>query len=139
MCRPQTFLIGVNGKSRFEELAFANPFSLDYVADGEPVTLRSALVSKGFFDVLGATPLHGRIFAPEEYEPGKNKSVILSYGLWQRRFGSDPNIVGTKLTLDAEPMTVVGVMRPDFRLHLFDVDEELWGPEVITERSQITA
>ena len=130
---PANFLDWRERQKSFEELAFANPFSLDYVADGEPVTLRSALVSKGFFDVLGATPLHGRVFAPEEYEAGKNKSVILSYGLWQRRFGSDPNIVGTKLTLDAEPMTVVGVMRPDFRLHLFDVDEELWGPDVITE------
>lgn len=130
---PANFLDWRERQKSFQELAFANPFSLDYVADGQPVTLRSSLVSKGFFDVLGATPLHGRIFTPEEYEPGTNKSVILSYGLWQSRFGSDPNIVGTKLTLDAEPMTVVGVMRPDFRLHLFDVDEELWGPDVITE------
>jgi putative ABC transport system permease protein len=73
------------------------------------------------------------VFAPEEYEAGKDKVVILSYGLWQRRFGSDPKVIGTKLTLDEEPMTVVGVMRPDFRLHLFDVDEEMWGPEVITD------
>ena len=130
---PANFLDWRERQKSFAELAYANPFSFDYVADGEPLTLRSALVSKGFFDVLGATPLHGRIFTPEEYEAGKNKSVILSYGLWQRRFGSDPNIVGTKLTLDKEPMTVVGVMRPEFRLHLFDVDEELWGPEVITE------
>lgn len=130
---PANFLDWRERQKSFQELAFANPFSFDYVADGQPVTLRSALVSKGFFDVLGASPLHGRIFVPEEYEPGKNKSVILSYGLWQRQFGSDPNIVGTKLTLDSEPMTVVGVMRPDFRLHLFDLDEELWGPEVITE------
>src|SRR5918995_3657521 len=130
---PANFLDWRERQKSFEEIAFANPFSFDYVADGEPVTLRSALVSKGFFDVLGATPLHGRIFTPEEYEPGKNKSVVLSYGLWQRRFGGDPNIVGTKLTLDAEPMTVVGVMRPDFRLHMFDVDEELWGPQVVTD------
>lgn len=130
---PANFLDWRERQQSFQELAFANPFSLDYVADGEPVTLRSALVSKGFFDVLGATPLHGRVFAPEEYEPGKNKSVILSYALWQRLFGSDPHIVGTKLTLDGEAMTVVGVMRQDFRLHLFDVGEELWGPQVITE------
>ncbi|HEX6729407.1 MAG TPA: ABC transporter permease [Pyrinomonadaceae bacterium] len=126
---PANFLDWRERQKSFEQLAFANPFSLDYVADGEPVTFRSALVSKGFFDVLGAAPLHGRVFAPEEYDPGKTNVVILSHGLWQRRFGSDPNIVGTKLTLDEQPMTVVGVMRPDFRLHLFDIDEELWGPQ----------
>ncbi len=130
---PANFLDWRDRQKSFEDLAFANPFSFDYVADGEPVTIRSALVSKGFFDVLGASPLHGRVFAPEEYEAGKDKVVILSYGLWQRRFGSDPKVIGTKLTLDEEPMTVVGVMRPDFRLHLFDVDEEMWGPEVITD------
>ena len=130
---PANFLDWRERQTSFEQLAYANPFSFDYVADAEPVTLRSALVSKGFFDVLGASPLHGRIFAPEEYQEGKNKVVILSHGLWQSRFGGDPNIVGAKLTLDKEPMTVVGVMRPDFRLHLFDVDEDLWGPEVEAE------
>ena len=130
---PANFLDWRERQKSFEQLAYANPFSFDYVADGEPVTLRSALVSKGFFDVLGATPFHGRIFAPEEYEEGKNKVVILSFGLWQSRFGGDPNVIGTKITLDKEPMTVVGVMRPDFRLHLFDTDEELWGPEVEAE------
>jgi len=130
---PANFLDWRDRQKSFEELAFANPFSFDYVADGEPVTIRSALVSKGFFDVLGASPLHGRVFAPEEHEAGKDKVVILSYGLWQRRFGSDPKIIGTKLTLDEQPMTVVGVMRSDFSLHLFDVDEEMWGPDEITD------
>jgi putative ABC transport system permease protein len=130
---PANFLDWRERQKSFEELAFANPYSLDYVADGEPVTFRSAMVSKGFFDVLGAVPLHGRVFAPEEYEAGKNKVVILSHGLWQRRFGSDPNVIGRNLTLDEEPMTVVGVMRPDFRLHLFDIDEEMWGPQEIVE------
>jgi putative ABC transport system permease protein len=130
---PANFLDWRERQKSFEELAFANPYSLDYVADDEPVTFRAALVSRGFFDVLGAVPLHGRVFAPEEYEAGKNKVVILSHGLWQRRFGSDPNILGRSLTLDEEPMTVVGVMRPDFRLHLFDIDEEMWGPQEIDE------
>jgi putative ABC transport system permease protein len=130
---PANFLDWRERQNSFEELAFANPYSLDYVADGEPVTYRAGLVSKGFFDVLGAVPLHGRVFAPEEYEAGKNKVVILSHGLWQRRFGSDPNVIGRSLTLDDQPMTVVGVMRPDFRLHLFDIDEEIWGPQEFIE------
>ncbi len=130
---PANFLDWRERQKSFEDLTFANPYSFDYVADAEPLTIRAALVSKGFFDALSASPLHGRIFAPDEYEDGKDKVVILSYGLWQRRFGGDQNLVGTKITLDGEPRTVVGVMRPDFRLHLFDVDEEMWGPNVLTE------
>jgi len=135
---PANFMDWSERQKSFEQLAFANPYSFDYVGDGEPVTFRSALVSKGFFDVLGATALHGRVFRHDEYEEGKNKVVVLGYPLWQQRFGGDPNVIGSKLTLDDEPMTVVGVMRPEFRLHLFDTDEELWGPQVLTEdlRSQ---
>ena len=135
---PANFLDWRERQKSFEQLAFANPYSFDYVGDGEPVTFRSALVSKGFFDVLGASALHGRVFTYDEYEEGKNKVVVLSYGLWQQKFGGDTSIIGSKLTLDDAPMTVVGVMRPEFRLHLFDIDEELWGPQVLTEdlRSQ---
>ena len=60
---------------------------------------------------------------------GRNQVVVLSYGLWQRRFGGEPKVVGQKLTLDGEPMTVVGVMPPEFKLLLFDRDEELWWPQ----------
>ena len=63
---PANFLDWRERQTSFEQLAYANPFSFDYVADAEPVTLRSAVVSKGFFDVLGASPLHGRLLAPEE-------------------------------------------------------------------------
>jgi putative ABC transport system permease protein len=130
---PANFLDWRERQKSFEELAFANPNSFDYVGDGEPVVFRAALVSKGFFQILGSAPLHGRVFTDDEYEEGKNKVVVLSYGLWQRRFGGDVNVIGRKLTLDEEPMTVVGVMRPDFRLHFFHVDEEMWGPNVLTE------
>ena len=130
---PANFLDWRDRQQSFEVLAFANPYSLDYLAGGEPVTFRAAMVSRGFFEVLGASPLHGRVFTSEEYEGGKNNVVILSHALWQRRFGGNPAIVGTTLTLDDEPMTVVGVMKPDFRLHLFEIDEEMWGPQVVTE------
>src|SRR5262245_56475695 len=108
---PANFLDWRERQNSYEQLAAANPFSFDYVGDGEPVTLRSALVSKGFFEVLGANALHGRVFTTDEYEEGKNKVVVLSYSLWQQKFGGDTKIIGSKLTLDDEPMTVVGVMR----------------------------
>jgi len=67
--------------------------------------------------MLGAKPMLGRIFLPEEDLPGKPETVVLTYGLWQREFAGDPNIVGRAITLDGQPHTVVGVLSPDFRLN----------------------
>src|SRR6185503_4280517 len=130
---PANFIDWRERQKSFEQLAFANPNGFDYVGDSEPITLRASLVSKGFVEVLGCHARQGRVFAPDEYEEGKDKVVVLSYGLWQQRFGGDPKIIGSKLTLDEEPRTVVGVMPPYFRLHLFDIDEEMWGPQVLLE------
>ena len=130
---PANFLDWRDRQQSFEQLAFANPYSLDYVAEGEPVSLRAALVSRGFFDILGAQPMHGRVFAADEYDDGRNNVVLLSHSLWQRRFGGDPSIIGKTLTLDEQPMIVVGVMKPDFRLHFLEVDEEIWAPQALTE------
>jgi predicted permease len=135
---PANFLDWQERATAFSEIAFANPFSFDYTGGDEPEVLRNALVSRGFFQILGTNALHGRTFLPEEYEAGKSQVVVLGHGLWQRRFGGDPKIVGRTLTLDDKPYTVVGVMPPEFRLHLFDKPEEMWSPQVLTEnlRSQ---
>ncbi|HYG82553.1 MAG TPA: ABC transporter permease, partial [Pyrinomonadaceae bacterium] len=130
---PANFLDWQERATVFSEMAFANPFSFDYTGGDEPEVLRNALVSRGFFQILGATALHGRTFLPEEYEAGRSQVVVLGHGLWQRRFGGDPGIVGRILTLDDKPYTVVGVMPPEFRLHLFDKPEEMWSPQVLTE------
>ena len=126
---PANFMDWRERQHSFEEMAFANPNSFDYLGEGEPEVIRAALVSKGFFQILGTGPLYGRVFLPEEYEAGRNKVVLMSYGLWQRRFGGDSNVVGRKLTLDGESMTVVGVMPSQFKLHLFDNEEEMWAPQ----------
>jgi len=130
---PANFLDWRERSRSFEEMAFANPWSLDYTGKTEPETWRAARVSQGFFRILGAQAMVGRAFLPEEYETGRNQVVILSYGLWQRRFGSDPKVVGQKLTLDGQPMTVVGVMPPEFKLRLFDREEALWWPQTPDE------
>src|SRR6185312_7594759 len=126
---PANFLDWRERQHSFTEMAFANPYSFDHAGDGEPDVIRAALVSKGFFQILGAEAHRGRVFLPEEYEAGKEKVVVVSHGLWQRRFGADPKLIGSKLMLDGEPMTVVGVMAPEFKLHLFDTEEEIWGPQ----------
>jgi putative ABC transport system permease protein len=135
---PANFLDWQERATVFSEMASANPFSFDYTGGDEPEVLRNALVSRGFFQILGTDALHGRTFLPEEYQPGKSQVVVLGHGLWQRRFGGDPKIVGRTLTLDDKPYVVVGIMPPEFRLHLFDKPEEMWSPQVLTEdlRSQ---
>ncbi len=127
---PANFLDWRERQQVFSDIAFANPNSLEYAGSDEPEVIRAAAVSKGFFQVFGAGALYGRTFLPEEYEVGKNQAVVLSHGIWQRRFGGDANIVGRTLTLDGLPTTVVGVMPSDFRLYLFDREEEMWSPQV---------
>ena len=130
---PANFLDWSERQQVFSEIAFANPNSLDYSGAEEPEVIRAASVSRGFFQVFKSGALYGRTFLPEEYEAGKNQVVMLSHGVWQRRFGGDPNIIGKTLTLDGQPNTVVGVMPPGFRLYLFDREEEMWAPQAPTE------
>ena len=85
---------------------------------GEPERLSGVPVSDNFFDVLGVTPLLGRVFNAQECAWNGPKAVMLSHGLWQRRFNSDPGIVGTSLTLNDEPHTVVGVLPGVVRLRV---------------------
>jgi putative ABC transport system permease protein len=88
---------------------------------GEPERLQGAQTSSTFFDVLGVTPIRGRSFTADDAEPGR-ASVILSYGLWQRRFaGAD--VVGRAMRLNGEPFTIVGVMPAAFN---FPQAAEFW-------------
>ncbi len=82
--------------------------------EGEPERLTSVPVSQNFFAVLGVRPQMGRYFSAEESKFNGPKAVMLSNGLWKRRFGADEHIVGRALTLDDEPVTVVGVLPASF-------------------------
>jgi len=82
-------------------------------------------VTANFFSVLGVAPAHGRNFLPEEDQSGRNHVAILSDGLWRRRFGADPNLIGRQIQLSGESYTVVGVAPPGFQL---TQGTELWAP-----------
>jgi putative ABC transport system permease protein len=92
---------------------------------GEPEQIRGAVVSAGFFRLFGVEPLHGRGLATDENEPGREQVVVLGHGLFKRRFGADPTVVGRTVSLGGRPFTVVGVMPPGFR---FPAEAELWVP-----------
>jgi hypothetical protein len=81
-------------------------------------------VSVNFFDTLGVGPAFGRGFLPEEDEPGRNRVVVLSHALWQRRFGGDHDIAGKEIRLNGQSHTVIGVMPASFRWQ----SDELWSP-----------
>jgi putative ABC transport system permease protein len=109
----------------FEALALmtATNFRVNLSGRGEPAQAEGALVSGNFFDLLGVPLLRGRAFLPEEDTPGAPTVAVMSYGLWQRQFGGDPKIVGTSVTMDGSPATVIGVTPPDFALPR---SAELW-------------
>ncbi|HXB71317.1 MAG TPA: ABC transporter permease [Candidatus Acidoferrales bacterium] len=102
----------------FEDLtayfAFSDYSSYNLKEAGEPERLSGFGVAQNFFDLLGVQPLLGRTFDNEECKWNGRKAVILTHGLWERRFGSDPGIIGRRLTLNDEATTVVGVMPRTF-------------------------
>jgi len=92
--------------------------------------VKACAVSSCFFALMGAQPLHGRGFLPEEEQAGKEQVVVLSYSFWCDHLGSDPKAVGGILTLDNKPHTIVGIMPADFRSSLYR-DIPFWVPLVL--------
>jgi len=88
--------------------------NFNLVGDGEPERLLAAEVSANLFAVLRVAPLLGRPFTEQEASNGHDQVVILTYGLWKRRFAGDAGVVGRPISLSGTPYTVVGVMGPDF-------------------------
>ncbi len=96
---------------------------------GTPERIDAASVSTAFFPLLGVQAQLGRVFLPEEGQPGRDHAVLLSQGLWRRRFGSDPSIPGRKLIMNGDSYVIVGVLPAGFGLPR---DAELWTPLVFS-------
>ena len=96
----------------------------------QPEPISYAAVAANYFAVLGVSPQLGRAFVVGEDEPGHDHVLILSHGLWARRFGADPSIVGRSVRLNREDYMVAGVMPEDFRLLGFE--DKLWTPLTLT-------
>lgn len=99
----------------FEDMAALDTRSFDLTGDGEPEKVSAYGVTAAFFPLLGVRPALGRIFLSEEDKPGANKVAVISYRLWQSRYGGDPNIIGRDVLLTGEKHTVVGVMPASFQ------------------------
>jgi predicted permease len=114
----------------FEVLA-----ALDYesfnLSDGpDPERILGGRVSRGYFELLGMRPLHGRWFLADEDRPGGERVAILSHRLWERRYGGDPGVVGREIRLNGIAHIVVGVMPSEFSYPA--LDQELWTPAAFT-------
>jgi putative ABC transport system permease protein len=127
---PGNFLGWKADNTVFERLVAMRFSAFNLTNTGDPERLRGMKVTEGFFSMLGVQPQIGRDFLPEEDQVGKNNVVILSHGLWQRRFGGDPQILNQTVTLDGQSYTVIGVMPAAFQF--MDRTNELWTPMAFT-------
>ena len=110
----------------FVDMSASHETSFNLTGDGEPERVSAYAVNANFFPLLGVQPVLGRGFLAEEDQPGGNKVAVLSYGLWQSRYGADRNILNRAILLNGEKHTVVGVMPPSFQF--FAKDVRLWVP-----------
>ena len=113
----------------FQSLAVMRYASSALTEPGRPAEqVQSVLASQEFFDVFGVQPFLGRAFTPEETKPGNNHVIILSHSFWMQRFGGDREVIGRTLRVDAETVTVIGVMPPEFSWRLLWGNTVFWRP-----------
>jgi len=117
----------------FEQFGLWSSGGASVTGVAEPEMPRALFVTYGVLDTLGIKPLLGRGFSQTDDTPGSPETVMLTYGYWQRRFGSDTSIVGRTLTIDSKPRTVIGVMPEAFR---FQRDPELILPQRLERSTQ---
>ena len=110
----------------FAATALYGPHGFTLTGVDEPEDIPALIVSASFFDVLGIEPEYGRAFSPEETVLGSHQVVVVSHGLWERRFGADPGLVGSTLVLSDQPYTVVGIMPAGFRFPNDNIG--FWAP-----------
>jgi len=104
--------------------AWTNRFPLALTGEGEPERLQNEAVSYEFFSVLGVKPLLGRGFTAEDDRPQARLTAVLAHSLWQRKFGSDANVIGKVVQLDGSPAEIIGVMPAGF--HFLSPETQLW-------------
>jgi len=115
--------------SSFDGIEVWNNAGVNLAANAEPVRATASFVSGGMLPLLGVSPILGRALSVEDDRPGVPRNAVLSFGLWQRAYGADRNILGRDIRLNGNPCTVVGVMPAGFAFPPGELDPpELWVP-----------
>ncbi len=130
---PATYLDWQEQAKSFEELGAYQWDEVNLTGNREPEKVQGFGVTANFFGLLGVQPKMGRTFLPEEEQPGKEQEIILSYGLWERRYASDPNILNKIVKVDGKSFTIVGVMDKGFD---FPMPAEAWMPLALTVKQR---
>jgi len=118
----------------FERMAAYEHQNYNLAGQNEPEQVQGMRVTGSLFPLLGIQPYLGRTFLPEEDQPGKNRVVVLSYGLWRRRYSADPNLLGKPIRINGDSYTVVGVMPRQFQFT--DTRYALWIPMAFNAEDQ---
>jgi len=120
----------------FEDMAALRDHDFNLTGDGEPEKVYAYGVTASFFPLLGVEPALGRVLAPEDDRPEASKVVVISYPLWQSRYGGDAGIIGRDILLNDEKYTVIGVMPRGFQF--LDSEVRLWIPAGFTAEELAT-
>ena len=115
-----------------EQMALYSHGEFTITGEAAPEVVSDAYVSSDFFPMMGVRPLAGRPILPEDTQPGAKPVVVVSYALWQTRWGRDPRAIGRTATLDEKPYTIIGVMPPDFDFGFYDDPKGVWVPLIVT-------
>jgi len=137
---PGNFLHWREQNTVFDQMAGWYDFDTNFTGQGDPERIAAQAVTPNMMSLLGVRPFLGRLFLAEDGETGKDNVVILSYGLWQRRFGSDVTVIGKFVILDAQPQTVIGVMPPGYQLFVASGSltgevAEIWEPIAFSKKN----
>jgi predicted permease len=122
----------------FSDLAALQPYiSVSLTGKDEPERISANRATSNYFSVIGVAPVLGRAFANGDDQAGHDRVVLLDYRFWERKFGSDPNIVGKTIRLNGEEHTVIGVLPRPFQIMSFR--SQVWLPLVLDESQQSAA
>src|SRR6185295_2118532 len=126
---PLADAIDIGARTRaFDAVAAYAYWSANLTGGGRPERLQAYRVTANTFALLGVEASHGRALAPDDGRPGAADVVVLSDGLWRRRFGGEASIVGRPIALDGVTHTVIGIMPPRFEFPIFNFKGEAWTP-----------
>ncbi|HEV2402050.1 MAG TPA: ABC transporter permease [Candidatus Sulfotelmatobacter sp.] len=117
----------------FEQMAIYSYRGVTLTGVAQPQQVDACSVSAGFFETLGVAPMLGRVFSPEEDQPGRTNVGVLSYRFWQEHFGSNPDVVGHEVAMDGQNFLIAGVMPESFRFPEF---AQMWTPMGWTDKER---
>jgi putative ABC transport system permease protein len=133
---PANFLDWRSQNHVFADMGAAEYWTPNLSGVDRPEQIWALRVTSDIFPLLGVEPIFGRTFLPEEGRPGQDREAVLSYSLWQRRFGGESSVIGQSIMLDGEKYTVVGVMPRGFKFAPFWATKaELWAPLSLADRA----